>query len=604
MHRDSAVGKGTFAAMLLDALTEQFKACFEKAGFDPALVEIEPSNRPDLSQFQCNSAMALAKSARRSPRDIAKAVLPYLEKLPDLVGLRVDGPGFINFSLSNDFLGKAVEALRKDARLGCPEKPAEARQTVVLDYGGPNVAKAMHVGHLRAGIIGDALHRLSRFVGDRPISDVHLGDWGLPMGMLIAEIERRSPALPYFNEGFAGPYPKVSPVTIEELNTLYPEAAARCERDPAALEAARAATAKLQAGHPGYRALWRHFVEVSIAECLEDFSSLGVSFDLWYGESRVGDRVAPLIERLLARGVAQRSAGAIVIPVERAGDNKPMPPLMLEKSEGGITYAATDLATLEDRIEAFDPDVILYVVDQRQHLHFEQVFRAAEAAGTIKSGRPRCEHIGFGTINGPDGKPFRTRGGGVMRLRDLITQATEAARLRLEEIELSEDIGPEERERIAYLIGIATIRFADLSNYRLTDYVFNMDKFSHFEGKTGPYLCYAAVRANSILAKAALEGLSEGSITPPSSSLAQGVALSLLDFGRQVYAAYDKRAPNLLAEHAYDLAQKFNGFYHNHHILSEEDPARRGSFLALARLVRDQLRLALGLLGIEAPQRM
>lgn len=590
--------------MLLDALTEQFKACFEKAGFDSAPVEVERSNRPDLSQFQCNSAMALAKSARRSPREIANAVLPGLKTLPDLVGLRIDGPGFINFSLSDEFLGNAVEALRKDARLGCPEKPVEARQTVVLDYGGPNVAKAMHVGHLRSGIIGDALHRLSQFVGDLAVGDVHLGDWGLPMGMLIAEIERHSPALPYFDESFAGPFPKHPPITIEELNRLYPQAAARCETDPSALEAARAATAELQAGRPGYRALWRHFVEASVAECREDFSSLGVSFDHWHGESRVGARVVPMIERLLASGVARRSEGAIVIPVERLSDNRPMPPLMLEKSEGGATYAATDLATIEDRIEAFDPDVILYIVDQRQHLHFEQVFRAAEAAGLIESGRPRCEHIGFGTINGPDGRPFKTRAGGVMRLRDLIAQATEAARKRLEEIELSEDIGPEERERIASLIGIATIRFADLSNYRLTDYIFNMDKFSRFEGKTGPYLCYAAVRANSILVKAASESLAEGPMVPPRSSLARDVALSLLDFGRQVYAAYDKRAPNLLAEHAYDLAQKFNSFYHHHHILSEEDAALRGSLLALARLVRDQLRLTLGLLGIEAPQRM
>jgi arginyl-tRNA synthetase len=408
------------------------------------------------------------------------------------------------------------------------------------------------------------------------------------MGMLIAEIERSPPAA----------------ITIEELNRLYPIAAQRSETDPAFLKAARDATASLQGGNPDRLALWQRFVDVSVAEARADFASIGVAFDHWYGESRVKDRMRPLMDRLLKDHVAEASDGAIVIPVERGSDKKPMPPVILEKSDGGVTYATTDLATVEDRIAAFRPDAILYVVDQRQHLHFEQVFRAAEAAGMIKDGRPILEHIGFGTVNGPDGKPLKTRAGGVMRLAELVEQAIEAARQRLAEIELSAEIGSQERERIAQLIGLATIRYADLSNHRLTDYVFNIDKFSRFEGKTGPYLCYAAVRAHSILVKAAAEGFKDAPIAPPDSPASRDVALALLDFGRRVLDAYDKRAPNILAEHAYDLAQKFNGFYHHHHILSEADAARRGALLALARLVRDQMRLALGLLGIETPERM
>ncbi|HUC63076.1 MAG TPA: arginine--tRNA ligase [Alphaproteobacteria bacterium] len=590
--------------MLLDDLTRAFKAAFQAAGFDSGPVEVAPSNRPDLCQFQCNAALALAKAVGRAPREVANSVLPHLARVPGLIGLEIAGPGFINFSLADDELARRLEAMRADARLGCPELAPDARGTVVIDYGGPNVAKAMHVGHLRAGILGDSLHRLATFLGARAIGDVHLGDWGLPMGILIAELARRRPELPYFDAGTSGPYPKNSPVTIEELNALYPEAAQRADADPAAREAARVATFELQQGRPGYRALWQHFVDVSVAEAKADFASLGVAFDLWYGESRVNDRIPALVARLKEAGVALPSEGAVIVPVARASDRKPMPPLMLENSEGGATYGTTDLATIEDRIEALDPDLILYVVDQRQHLHFEQVFRAAEAGGLIKGGRPACEHVGFGTVNGIDGKPLKTRAGGVMRLAELVEQAIQAARRRLDEIELSEEIGAGERERIAELVGLATIRYADLSNHRLTDYIFNIDKFSRFEGRTGPYLCYAAVRANSILEKAAAAGSKEAPIQAPSTAAARDVALALLDFGRRVHEAYAKRAPNTVAEHAYELAQKFNAFYHQHHILSEDAPDRRGALLALARLVRDQMRLALGLLGIATPERM
>ena len=588
--------------MALDRLTILVQQCFAKAGLDASTVQVEPSHRPDLSQFQCNAALTLAKATRQPPRAVANAVLPHLAALPELRDVRVDGPGFINFSMSDAFLTAEVEKLRADPRLGSAKEITA--QSILIDYGGPNVAKAMHVGHIRSGIIGDALERLGKFLGHQVIGDVHLGDWGLPMGMLIAEIKRRWPHLPYFDPDFPDSFPDEPPVGVDELNELYPQAAARCAEDEDALKEARLATARLQQGDPGYRALWQSFVNASVTAIREEFDLLGVGFDLWYGESRVEGRMQPLIESLEQRGIAERDEGALVIKVARDTDNKPMPPLILEKGDGGVTYAATDLATIGARVEEVDPDLLLYVVDQRQHLHFDQVFRAAEKAGLIRDGRPRCEHIGFGTINGPDGKPFKTRAGGVMRLKDLVSLAIDAARERLDEIGLAEDIAPAEREEIANLIGIATIRFADLSNHRQSDYIFNLEKFSRFEGKTGPYMCYAAVRAGSILAKAAEQGLSEGELIEPISEQARILYLSLLDFGRVVATAFDKRAPNILCDHIYDLAQKFNSLYHQHHILSEGDPAVRGALLSLTRLTRDQLRLSLLLLGIRVPARM
>jgi arginyl-tRNA synthetase len=588
--------------MALDRLTILVQRCFAAAGFDPAAVAVEPSNRPDLSQFQCNAALTLAKATRQPPRAVANAVLPHLTALPELRDVRVDGPGFINFSMAEDYLTAEVEKLRTDPRLG---SPTEAKpQSIIMDYGGPNVAKAMHVGHIRAGIIGDALHRMGTFLGHKVIGDVHLGDWGLPMGMLIAEMKQRWPDLPWFDPEFRGDYPQKPPVDVDALNELYPQAAARCAADEAALKEARLATARLQRGDPAYRALWQSFVDVSVAAIREEFELLDIAFDLWNGESDVEDRMQPLIADLERRGVAERHEGALIIPVARESDNKPMPPLILEKGDGGVTYASTDLATIAARVQDVDPDLLLYVVDQRQHLHFEQVFRAAEKAGFIRDGRPRCEHIGFGTINGPDGKPFKTRAGGVMRLKDLVSLAIDAARERLVELGLAQDMAPAEREEIANLIGIATIRFADLSNHRQSDYIFNLDKFSRFEGKTGPYMCYAAVRAGSILAKAAEQDLCEGSLVAPISDQMRAVYLSLLDFGRVVAVTFEKRAPNMLCDHVYELAQKFNAFYHQHHILSESDAALQGALLSLTRIVRDQLQLALVLLGIKVPTRM
>jgi arginyl-tRNA synthetase len=584
--------------MIWNFLNEKLAEAFAAAGYGDVPAVAERSRRPDAGQFQCNTAMTLARAARQAPVAIANNVAAKLELPFDRVS--VAGPGFINFSLADEFLARETGAFLDDPRHGCPRVEP---MRLMLDFGGPNVAKRMHVGHIRSSIIGDSLQRCCRFLGHDVISDVHLGDWGLPMGMLVAEIRRRWPELPYFAPG--GPDgPVEDEITVDLLNKLYPEAAGRCKADPEALEEAKQATTALQTGDPGLRALWRRMVDVSVESVRADLGLMGVSFDLWEGESDVRDRLDDMIERLTAAGVAERSEGALVVPVERPDDAEPVPPLMLVKGDGSVTYGTTDVATIEHRVEKYAPDAIWYVVDQRQRLHFVQVFRAAEAAGVVKDGRPALEHLGFGTMNGPDGKPFKTRSGEVMSLRSLLEMTIDEARSRLGEIALAADISDAERETIATRIGLAAIKFADLRNHRQSDYVFDLAQFSSFEGKTGPYLCYSIVRARSILAKAAAAGFAGGDMVAPASDAERDVCLRLLDFGRAVLATYERRAPNALCEHAFELAQSFNAFYHAHHILSEEDAARRASMLTLTRIVCDQLVLALGILGIEAPERM
>ncbi len=586
--------------MIWSYLDEALASAFAAAGYGMANATVEPSRRPDMGQFQCTTAMAIAREARQSPVAIAKAVVERLPPFP-FVDVSVAGPGFINFSLADEFLAERAGALEGDARQGVP---AVEPRKLLVDFGGPNVAKRMHVGHLRSAIIGDCLQRCARFLGLRVVSDVHLGDWGLPMGMLIAEIRRLWPELPYF-AGEAAPGPAVEErITIDLLSRLYPEAARRCSEDPEALEDAKQATTALQAGDPALRALWRRMVEASVDSIRADFSLLGVRFDLWEGESDVHDRLQTMIARLTESGTAELSEGAVIVPVSRPADSEPVPPLILVKGDGSVTYGATDLATIEHRVERYDPDAMLYVVDQRQRLHFVQVFRAAEAAGAVRESAPALEHIGFGTVNGPNGKPLRTRAGETVTLRALLEQTVVEARRRVAALELADEITEPERETIAARIGLAAIKFADLRNQRQSDYVFDIDQFCSFEGKTGPYLCYSAVRARSLLAKAAERGIAAGPLAPPRTDEERAVHLRLLDFGRSLLATFDNRAPSILCEHAYDLAQSFNVFYHRHHVLSEEDAERRGSWLTLTRLVSDQLVLTLSLLGIEVPERM
>jgi arginyl-tRNA synthetase len=578
---------------LAEELTRVAGDAFAAEGLERGFGLVQASDRPDLAQFQCNGALSAAKAARANPRAIAEKIAARLKTDARFAKVEIAGPGFINLDLTDQAL---------NARLAAPQEAAGANgKTAVIDFGGYNVAKPLHVGHLRSTIIGDCLQNLFRANGWKVIGDVHLGDWGLQMGQLISEVDVRGIAPIYFDAAFKGPYPEQSPVTMEDLEEMYPAASAACKADPERLEAARRATQQLQDGRPGYRALWRHFVKVSEVGLARETGSLGVTFDLWNGESTVHDLIAPMLEDLKARGFAQMDEGALVLPVAEPDDKKPMPPLLLVKSDGGVLYGTTDIATVVERVRDFDPDLILYIVDHRQHGHFEQVFRAARKTGL--AGRAQLEHAGFGTINGPDGKPFKTRAGGVMKLYDLIAMAVVEAKSRLAEQGLGADYSPEERESIARQIAIATIKFADLSNHRTTDYIFDLERFSKFEGKTGPYLQYAAVRIQSILRKAQGQGHAPG--TPGIHSPEErGLALQLLSLGDAMAAAEQKRAPNILCDYAFTLAQNFSRFYAAHHILSESDEALRASRLGLCARVLEVMTATLGILGIAVPERM
>jgi arginyl-tRNA synthetase len=568
-------------------------AAFAAEGLDERFGLVQASDRPDLAQFQCNGALAAAKEARSNPRAIAEKIAARLRGDPQFAKVEIAGPGFINLDLTDAVL---------DGRIASPKTPiAPNGKKVLIDFGGPNVAKPMHVGHLRSSVIGDCLQRLFRANGWAVVSDIHIGDWGLQMGQLISEVEVKGLAPLYFDGAFKGPYPEQSPVTMEDLEELYPAASAACKADPARLEAARRATVELQDGRPGYRALWRHFVRVSEVGLEREFASLGVKFDLWKGESSVHDLIAPMLDDLKARGLAEINEGALVIPVAREDDKKPMPPLLLVKSDGGVLYGTTDMATVIDRRREQNPDLVLYVVDHRQHGHFEQVFRAAQKTGL--NGKADLEHVGYGTMNGADGKPFKTRAGGVMKLYDLIAMAVVEAKSRLAEQGLGSDYSAEERETIARQVAIATIKFADLSNHRITDYIFDLERFSRFEGKTGPYLQYAAVRIQSILRKARDEGHVAGpaAIHSPEE---RALVLQLLSLGDAMLAAEQKRAPNILCDYAFTLAQNFSRFYSAHHILSESDTGLRGHRLGLCVLVLEVMTRTLDLLGIAVPERM
>jgi arginyl-tRNA synthetase len=584
---------------LLAELSATAGAAFAAEGLPEGLGQIQVSDRPDLAQFQCNGALAAAKLAKTSPRAVAEKIAARLNDSGIFSDVSIAGPGFINLKLKDAVLQERLQRLARDPKSALPDSGKDKR--LILDFGGPNIAKPMHVGHLRSSIIGDSLQRLFRANGWDVISDVHLGDWGLPMGQLIAELSVRRPELPYFDPADRSPYPEESPVSMDDLERLYPEAAAACKADPSRLEAARQATVELQAGRPGYRALWRHFHNVSAQGLTREFGSLGVVFDEWKGESDADPFIPEMIERLKDAGLAVMDQGALIVHVQENTDTAEMPPLILIKSDGAVNYATTDVATIVERVREHDPDLILYVVDQRQHLHFEQVFRAAKKGGL--SGRASFEHIGYGTVNGTDGKPFKTRAGGVMKLYDLIAMATEEAMKRLTEQGLAADYPEEERAQVAKAVGLAAIKFADLSNNRVSGYVFDLERFTRFEGKTGPYLQYAAVRIKSILRKAQSEG--HTALAPIiASEEERRLALQLLTMTEALAGAESKRAPNLICDFVFTLAQNFSRFYTEHHILSETDEGLRAARLGLCALTLTQIERLLNLLGIEVPERM
>lgn len=582
---------------LLQELSAIAGAAFAAEGFAPELGLVQSSDRPDLAQFQCNGALSAAKNTGAKPREIAERIAARLRSAPVFGKVEIAGPGFINLDVADNVLAQRMAVQWEDTLGASPV----LEKSAVIDFGGPNVAKAMHVGHLRSAIIGDALQRLFRANGWRVTSDVHLGDWGLQMGQLICEIGRRGIAPVYFDPAYEGSYPDESPVSMDDLEEFYPAGAAACRDHPERMECARQATADLQAGRRGYVALWNHFVRVSEVGLRREFGGLGISFDLWKGESDVESLIGPMIDELKRRNLAYQSEGALVMDVARNSDRKEMPPLILVKKDGAVTYATTDLATIVDRVARLDPDLILYVVDQRQQLHLEQVFRAAQLAGL--NGHARLDHVGFGTMNGTDGKPFRTRAGDTVKLFDLIRSATAEAERRLNEQGLGSPYSDKERAEIARKVAIATIKFADLSNHRTTDYVFDLARFSRFEGKTGPYLQYAAVRIKSILRRAETDAMA---VAKPviRSDEERSLALRLLALPDILAAAEEKRAPNLLCDFAFTLSQEFSRFYNAHHIVSEKDADLRASRLGLCRFALAVLTTVLAILGIEVPEKM
>ncbi|HSC19548.1 MAG TPA: arginine--tRNA ligase [Rhizomicrobium sp.] len=586
---------------LLAELSGIVGEAFATEGFPSELGQVQSSDRQDLAQFQCNGALPAAKQAKTNPREVAEKVAKQLRANPIFAKVEIAGPGFINLNLRDEALAERMQTLAADQELGA--LVTGRGKTAVLDFGGPNVAKPMHVGHLRSAIIGDSLQRLFRANGWTIVSDVHLGDWGLQMGQLISEIGHRGLAPIYFDPEYVGPYPAESPVTMEDLEELYPAASAACKADPKRLEEARSATAELQAGRRGYRALWQHFVDVSEQGLTREYGSLGIEFDLWKGEASVEPLIGPMIEDLKSRGLAVESEGALVVPVAQPDDKKEFPPLILVKSDGAVLYGTTDLATIVDRVRAHEPDLILYVVDQRQHMHFEQVFRAARKA-RYTGNRTQLEHAGFGTMNGPDGKPFKTRAGGVMKLYDLIAMATDEAEKRLAEAGMAVGYPEDERKDIARKVGLAALKFADLSNHRVSDYIFDLARFTRFEGKTGPYLQYAAVRMQSILHKAREAGFEPAAKVVLHTPEERNLILQLLALPNAISGAEHNRAPNILCDYVFILAQIFNRFYTEHHIMSETDAGLRSTRLALVALTLAVLSKVLGLLGVEVPARM
>lgn len=594
-------------------LSTSAASAFMAEGFDASAGRVNASDRPDLADFQCNGALAVAKAAKANPREVATKIVSHFDGDVRLEKLEIAGPGFLNFTLSHGALSDRANVLAADPRIGAP-RVAQARK-VMIDFGGPNVAKEMHIGHLRTAVIGESLKRTLRFLGDEVIGDAHFGDWGLQMGQLIVGLAEEQPDLPYFDAGFSGPYPVESPVTLADLGRIYPKSSARIKaKDADFLAAARKATKELQDGRPGYRALWQHFVVVSREALKRDYAALGVEFDLWYGESDADPYVEPMIADLKAKGLLVEDNGAQVVHVARPGETRKKklddgsvievpspPPLLAVSSEGSAMYGTTDVATIVQRQKEFGPDLSLYIVDQRQAEHFEQVFRTAYLAGYAQEGQ--LEHAANGTVNGPDGTPFKTRDGGTLKLGDLISQAVEKATARLHEAGLGEGLSEAAFADTAHKVAVAALKFAELSNHRLTNYIFDLDRFMSFEGKTGPYLLYQAVRMKSILRKAGEQGLAAGQITVTEASERELVLL-LDGFDNALKETYLKRAPNILADHVYRLAQGFSKFYAACPVLVGEKAALKGSRLGLVSLTLRQLELGLDLMGLSAPEQM
>ena len=580
---------------ILDIITVKMQQAFTDAGYDASFGRVTVSNRPDLCEYQCNGALAAAKQYKCAPIMIANAVA---EKLDAADFSMVDAvmPGFINLKLSDTFLQNYLEEMRTSEDFGIHK--TGTGKTIVVDYGGPNVAKPLHIGHLRSAIIGESIKRLYKFFGYNTIGDIHLGDWGLQMGLIITELQERKPDLCYFDPNYTGAYPEEPPFTLAELEEIYPAASAKKKVDENFAERAHTATFELQSGRRGYRAIWQHIMKMSVADMTRIYDNLDVHFEAWLGESDADPFIPAMVEDLKARGIAVQSEGAWVIPVEEESDKKEVPPCILVKTDGSAIYATTDLATMVQRMRDFKPDEMFYITDGRQSLHFEQVFRAARKGGIVPADFP-LTHLGFGTMNGKDGKPFKTRDGGVMRLEQLINDMTEFVRAKVVENKIVSD---EEVDATTAKIALAALKYGDLSNQPTKNYVFDMDKFAAFEGNTGPYILYTIVRIKSILAKyGAWENLP---IAPAANASAKDLMLSITKFGPTMEAALNASAPNLICAYIYELAGAVNKFYHETRILGEEDKQKQAGYISLISLAKGVLEKCIEILGFSAPEKM
>ena len=579
---------------ILDIITQKMRRAFADAGYDPDFGRVSVSNRPDLCEYQCNGALAAAKTYKCAPIQIAQAVVQKLDAA-DYSLVEAVMPGFINLKLSDRFLTDYLEAMRTAPDFGVA-KVGDGK-TIVVDYGGANVAKPLHIGHLRPAIIGESLKRLYRYLGYNTIGDVHLGDWGLQMGLIIAELSQRQPDLPYFDPDFQGQYPAEAPFTVSDLEEIYPTASSK-KSDPEFSHKAHQATLELQQGRRGYRALWQHIMNVSVADLKKNYDNLDVHFEKWLGESDADPYIPAMVEDLKNRGIAVLSEGAWVIPVAMEGDKKEMPPCILVKSDGSSIYATTDLATLVQRMQDWHPDKVLYVTDKRQNLHFEQVFRAARKAGIVPEST-QLEHVGFGTMNGSDGKPFKTRDGGVLRLETLISDMTDFVRAKVVENKIVEE---SEVEATTAKIAMAALKYGDLSNQPTKDYNFDMERFAAFEGNTGPYILYTIVRVKSILAKyGPWEHLT---IQAPVNAAAKDLMLAITKLGPALESALAASAPNLVCAYIYELAGCVNKFYHETPVLKEENEAVKAGNIALLGLAKNILETCIHILGFSAPDKM
>ena len=585
---------------LLDRITAAVSEAFVNCGYEAEYGKVTISNRPDLCEYQCNGAMAGAKKYHCAPIQIANKVAESLKEQELFSEVNAVNPGFLNLKLAPAYVQEYLQAMADDERLGCDR--TENPKTIIIDYGGPNVAKPLHVGHLRSAIIGESVKRLGRFVGHNVTGDIHLGDWGLQMGLIITELKERKPDLVYFDENYTGEYPTEAPFTISELEEIYPAASARSKEDEAYKEQAMHATYLVQHGHRGYQAILRHILNVSVTDLKRNYANLNVEFDLWKGESDAQPYIPDMVEKLKKEGFAYESEGALVVDVKEDTDTKEVPPCMILKSDGASLYTTTDLATLVERRKLFDPDEVIYVVDKRQEMHFIQVFRCAKKTGLVKP-ETDLEFLGFGTMNGKDGKPFKTREGGVMRFEYLISDINEKMYQKIAE---NPEISEEEARETARKIGLSAIKYGDLSNQASKDYVFDIDRFTSFEGNTGPYILYTIVRIKSILNKYQAQGgdLTKGRIPAAENDSQKALELVLARFNGALENAFDELAPHKVCAYIYELANAFNKFYHETKILGEEDEEKRAGLVAVLQLTKRVLETCIDVLGFEAPERM